>query len=362
MLDTFTSSPHFYDYIVAAVLALTFFNVFEVAFLIYNKKRVERSELRRRELKRLASTAMITAVNPAELLPKPLSDDDYSAYSEAVASVLESFEGEIAERARRLITELGIDDYYRRLARHRVWYKRGNAVDILASFRLKTNREFFLAVFRSETSSEVKYRILYGLSRLVRGHRDIQELAQLLSSLPYLTATYTEDIFYNIITTLKAEAREEEFGTFMHDAMNDPAVLTMVKRDVINACYAAACEKGRGLLREYYAAFQQEPEVLMACVKALARIGDFSAVPAAMAHPDWRVRMAALKYADVCCTVMLPEMRALLRDPNYHVRLNAALALAKAGDAGRTVLKEEAAGRDKFAAQMAAYALTQEAA
>ncbi len=362
MLDSITNSRYFYHYVGAAVTALTVFNVFEIAFLLWNKRRVERSEAKRLELKRLASTALITATAPAALLPAPASDDDYAAYSEAVASVLDSFEGEIAERARGLISELGIDAYYRRLARHRLWYKRGNAVDILASFRLPANREFFLAAFRQEPAPEVKYRLLHGLSRLARDHRDIAELARLLSSLPYLTSKYNEDVFFNVIAGLKAEAREEEFGLFMRGAMDDQAVRTMVKRDILNACYAAVCEKGRPVLKAYYSAFAHEPEVLVACIRALARVGDFSAVPQALGHPDWRVRMAALKYADVCCAQLVPEMRALLRDPNYHVRLNAALALARSGDTGRAVLKAEKAGTDKFAAQMAAYALSQEAA
>jgi hypothetical protein len=362
LLEILTQSPHFYDYVTAAVLLLGVFNVAEVLFLLWNKARVERSELKRQDLKRLASTALITATDPAELLPKPADEEDFAAYSEAIASVLDSFEGEIAVKAVGLISDLGIDEHYRRLARHRVWYKRGNAIDILSSFRLKANKEFFLAVFRSETSLDVRYRIIYGLSLLTREHSDIRALARMLSGLPYLTAKYTEDIFYNIITALKAAGNEAEFGIFMREIMHDGAVLNLVKRDCITACYAASCEKGRGLLMEYYAAFPEEPEILMAAVKALARIGDFSVMPAAIRHPDWRVRLAALKYAHLCCMDMIPEIRALLRDPNYHVRLNAALALAKSGEKGRAALREEAAGADAFAASTAAYALGQEAA
>ena len=360
MFDFITESRNFYDYITLAVLLLVFFNAFEILFLLYNKTRVEKSEQKRQDLKRLASTALITATNAAELLPKPKTEDEYAAYSEAVASVLDSFEGEIAERGARLLTELGIDAHYRRLARDPVWYKRGNAVDILASFRLKANKEFFLAIFRSETSGEVKYRIIYGLSRLVRDHGDILVLARLLSSLPYLTAKYTEDIFYNVITALKAAGREEEFGLFMRDTMHDPGVLPLVKRDYLAACSAAVCEKGRATLLGYYAAFPGEPEILIASLRALAGLGDFSQLPAALKHPDWRVRLSALKFSHLCCTDMLPEIRAMLRDPNYHVRLNAALAFARSGDQGRAVLRAEEASDDKFAAAAAAYALSQE--
>lgn len=362
MLETITQSDHFYDYVTAAVLLLGVFNVAEILFLLYNKARVERAEMKRQDLKRLASTALITATDPAELLPRPATEEEFAAYSEAIASVLDSFEGEIAVKAVKLISDLGIDAHYRGLARHRVWYKRGNAIDILSSFKLKSNREFFLAVFRSEPSLDVRYRIIYGLSRLAREHADIRALARLLSGLPYLTAKYTEDIFYNIITALKASGGEAEFGIFMREIMRDKTVLSLVKRDCLTACYAASCEKGRGLLKEYYAAFPEEPEILMAAVKALARIGDFSVTPSAIRHPDWRVRLAALKYAHLCCLDMLPEIRALLRDPSYHVRLNAALALAKGGENGLAALREEAAGTDAFAAATAAYALSQEAA
>ncbi|HAN05773.1 MAG TPA: hypothetical protein DCW72_08995 [Elusimicrobia bacterium] len=362
MLEILTQSPHFYDYVTAAVLLLGVFNVAEVLFLLWNKARVERSEVKRQNLKRLASTALITATDPAELLPRPIKEEEFAAYSEAIASVLDSFEGEIAVKAVKLISDLGIDDHYRRLARHRVWYKRGNAIDILSSFRLKSNREFFLAVFRSEPALDVRYRIIYGLSRLAREHADIRALARLLSGLPYLTAKYTEDIFYNIITSLKASGSEAEFGIFMREIMHDKTVLNLVKRDCITACYAAGCERGRGLLREYYAAFPGEPEILISAVKALARVGDFSVTAEALKNPDWRVRLAALKHAHLCCMDMLPEIRAMLNDPSYHVRLNAALALAKGDNKCRVALREAAAGPDAFAASAAAYALTQEAA
>lgn len=361
MLSVITESPHFYDYIGIAVLLLLLLNLFEIVFLLYNKARVESSERKRQNLKRLASTALITATNAADLLPKPSSEDEFAAYSESVASILDSFEGEIAGRATSLIGELGIDTHYKRLARHRVWYKRGNAIDILSSFRLKSNREFFLAVFRSETSADVKYRILYGLSRLIRDHSDIKELARLLSSLPYLTAKYTEDIFYNIIAALKAADKETEFGLFMKEILHDREVLTFIKRDCLTACFAISCGKGRPLLKEYFSAYGHEPEILTACIRALARIGDFSELPGALVHPDWRVRLVALKYAHYCGPDTLPVIRAMLRDANYHTRLNAALALARTGDTGKAILRAEISSGDKFAAGAAAYALSQEA-
>lgn len=361
MLEYLTQSPHFYEYVTYGVLFLGAFNAAEVLFLLYNKARVERSERRRAELKRLASTALITSTSPAEVLPPPVTEDDFSAYSEAVASVLDSFEGEIAERATMLIARLGIDAHYKRLARHPTWYKRGNAIDILSSFHQKSNREFFLAVFRSEPSLDVKYRLLYGLSRLVREHGDIKTLAHLLSTLPYLTAKYTEDIFYNIITNLKAEHKEDEFGLFMKEMLHDKEVLTLVKRDCLSACYAASCGKGRDLLRQYYEAFSGEPEILIAALKALARIGDLSLLPGALAHGDWRVRLTALKYAHLSGAYLLPELRAMLRDPNYHVRIASALALARSGPKGLMALRTAERSTDKYAAEAAAYALAQEA-
>ena len=362
MLEFLTQSPHFYDYVTAGVLFLGVFNACEILFLLYNKTKVERSELRRGNLKRLASTALITATNPADLLPPPVTEDEFAAYSEAIASVLDSFEGEVAVKACQLLTDLKIDDHYRRLARHRTWYKRGNAIDILSSFRLNDNKAFFLDIFRSEPSTDVKYRILYGLSRLTREHAEIRELAELLSTLPYLTAKYTEDIFFNIISTLKAEGKEEEFGLFMKELLDDKLVLNLVKRDCITACHAASCERGRGVLKQYYEAHAHEPEIQIAAVKALAKMGDFALIPQALRHADWRVRLTALKYADLCCMDMLPEIRGLLRDPSYHVRLAAGMTMARAGGAARAALKEEASSQDKFAAAAAAYALTQGAA
>jgi hypothetical protein len=360
MPDLLTQSPDFYRYVSCGVLFLAALNTAEVFFLFYNKRKAGLSEKRRTELKRLASTAMITATAPEELLPKPSTDDDFSAYSEAIASVLDSFEGEIAAKAGRLVGQLGIAAYYRRLARHRTWYKRAAAIDILSSFRLPSNREFLRSALRRETSNEVKYRVIYGLSSLARDRTDILEMVAALSSLPYLTAKYTEDIFYNAIRALKDKDAAGEFGAFMREVMKDGSVPVLVKRDMLTACYDASCGEGRGILHDYYLNSPEEPEILIAALKALARIGDFSFIPAALKHPDWRVRMTALKNSDACCADLLPETRAMLRDSNYHVRLAAAMALRRSGIKGTAVLKEETASPDRFAAETAAYALTQE--
>ncbi|MEW5906257.1 MAG: HEAT repeat domain-containing protein [Elusimicrobiota bacterium] len=362
MIEHITHSPRFYEYVGWAVLLLAAFNIFQVAYLLWNKARVDRSERRKDELKRLAATAVVTSLSPADLLPPPSSEEEYAAYAESIASVLDSFEGEIAERAAGLLVTFGIGAHYRKLARSRTWYKRCNAVDILAVFRLEENRDFFTELLRAEPSDDVKYRIVRGLSLIVRGAEDLGELACMLSGLPYLTPKYTEDVFYNAITRLKAAGREDDFGVFMGRIMRDDRVRTLIKRDCLTACYAAICERGRPLLKEYYAAHPGEPEILAACVRALARTGDFTLLPEALRHPDWRVRLAAIKNAHLCCEDLTPEIAALLSDPNYHLRLNAALALARAGERGLAALRAAAAGNDRFAADIAAYALEQGAA
>lgn len=359
MIDFLTQSPHFYDYVAYAVIFLGLFNFGEVALLLYNKARVERAERRKSDLKRLASTALITEEDPAAVLPEPSAEEDFAAYSEAAVGVLDSFEGEIADKAKALISRLGVEEHYRRMARHRAWYKRGNAVDILASFKLPSNEEFLVSLFRDERVPDVKYRIIYALSFLAKDHSDIRRLALMLSSLPYLTAKYTEDVFYNIINRLRAADKSDEFGLFMQETLDDKRVSASVKRDILTACQAAMCERGRGLLRSYYSSHPDNPEILIGALKALAAIGDFGVIPEALTHKDWRVRMTALKSADLCCLDMLPEIKAMLRDNNYHVRLEAAMTLARAGKKGTDALREEKDSGDKFASETAAYALTQ---
>ncbi|HBE87716.1 MAG TPA: hypothetical protein DDW67_01050 [Elusimicrobia bacterium] len=362
MIEHITDSPRFYEYVSWAVLLLSVFNFSQIVYLLWNKARVEKAERRKDELKRLAATAIVTSLSPAELLPLPSSEEEYAAYSESIASVLDSFEGEVADRAAGLLTIFGIGAHYRSLVRSRSWYKRCNAVDMLTVFRMDENRAFFIELFASEPSADVKYRIIRGLSLIVRGRDDLGELARMLSGLPYLAPKYTEDLFYNAIIRLKALGKEDEFGVFMRLIMRDGLVRAEIKRDCLTACYAAICEKGRPLLKEYYAAHPGEPEILAACIRSLARAGDFTLLPEALRNPDWRVKLAALKHAHLCCEDLTGEITGLLSDPNYHVRLNAAMTLARAGERGLTALRGAAASQDKFAAETAAYALEQEAA
>lgn len=357
MLERITNSPDFYNYVYVGALFLAALNAAEIFFLLWNKRRVERVEARKLDLKRRAAELLITSENPAAELPRPEREEEFAAYAEAAASVLDSFEGEIAARASALVTRLGVDGHYKRLSRRGAWYKRAAAIDILSVFRLPGNREFFLNTFRKDKSHEVRYRLLYGLSLLVDDHAQIRELAAMLSALPYLTAKYTEDVFYNVITRLKLAGREAEFGRFMQEIMTDEKVATLVKRDCLTACYAAICEKGVPLVTAYYEHFRSEPEITAACIKALGKAGDFSKVPESLGNRDWRVRLTAAKFAHFCGEPALPLLRGLLKDPNYHVRINAALALGRGGGAGRVILREEAASKDKFAAETAAYAL-----
>jgi len=362
LLEHLTGAPLFYDYLGWAVLLLAAFNAAQIIYLLWNKARVERAERRKDALRRLTVTAVMTSPTPADLLAPPAGEEEYEACSEAIAGILENFEGEIAERALGLLERFGVSGHYRAMARGGRWYRRANAVDMLSVFRLEENRGSLLELFKKERVASVRYRILRALSLIARGHDDITTLACLLSELPYLTPKYTEDLFYNAVTALKAKGREEEFGLFMRRIMRDDRVLTLVKRDCLTACRAAACEKAGELFRDYYAAYPEEPEILAACVKALARKGDFSLLPDALRHPHWLVRLAALKNAHLCREGPAGEIAALLSDHNYHIRLNAALALARSGERGRAALRAAAASGDRFASDSASYALEQETA
>ena len=400
-LTHLTSSPHFYTYLYIAILLLAALNVFEVVFLLLHKLRREKAEAKKEALKRRIAAAIITVAEPAGTLPEPKTLMEYEAYSETAASIIESFDGEIAGRASRLISIFGIDSYYRSLLNSRIWFKRAHAIDSLSSLKLEKNREFFNAVFESETSKEVKYRIIYGLSLLVRTTGDIYLLSKMLAALPYLTAKYTEDIFFNILTVFKNAGREEEFGLFLRQIMTDLEIPVKMKRDCLSACHAAGCERSGVIVREYYKAFLDEPEVVIACIRTLVGLGDFDILKETLRHKDWRVRLAALKYAHLGnpdirpdhetllhnpdfhfavlpgvlrhkdwrarltnlkhahlhSSEILRELKPLLRDPNYHIRLNSALALSRFGAPGLEILREEAASTDKYAAAAAKYAL-----
>jgi hypothetical protein len=356
-LTRLTSSPHLYTFLYIAICMLAAFNIFEVLFLLVHKRRVEKAEAKKELLKHRITTAVITVTDPSELLPAPKDSTDHEAYSEAVASIIGSFQGEVAERAIQLIYKLKIDRYYQRLCKNPVWYKRAHAVDILSALKLTRNRDFFPDLFKTETSNDVKYRIIYGLSLLARDQEYIYSLCKLLSGLPYLTAKYTEDVFFNAITALKGAGREAEFKFFLKRIMAAPEILTIVKRDCLSACHAAGCEQMDLIVMEYYWTFQDEPEVMIACIKSLVSMGDLAILPSVLRHKDWRVRLTALKSAHLCGPEVLPALKDSLHDTNYHLRINAALALARFGAEGRAILRGEAASPDKFAADAARYAL-----
>ena len=357
LLTRLTSSPYFYTILYIAVVSLLAFNLFEIVYLLIHKRNRERSEPKKEQLKRNISTAIITEDDPSGVLPKPLTTSDFEAYTEAASSVIESFEGEIAERAAQLVYKFGIDRHYKELFRSPLWFKRAYAIDMLSSLRLKKNLEFFPAVFKRETSDAVKYRLLYGLSLLPRGKDDIYSLTSQLSGLPYLTAKYNEDIFFNIITVLKNAGKEEEFGIFLRQIMTDSGIRVKVKRDCLSACHAAGYKQAGLIAMEYYRTLHDEPGIAIVCIKILALMKDYTVLPEALGHKDWRVRLTVLKYAHLCDSDIRQPLKAMLHDPNYHIRLNSALALSRLGNEGLEILQSEKNSPDKFAADVAKYAL-----
>lgn len=400
-LTSLTSSPHFYTFLYISVFFLAAFNICGILVLLLHKHRLENIEARMEVLKRRITTAIIDVTDPAEVLSAPLSHTDYEAYSEAASSIIENFEGEIAERAEQLIYKFKVPDYFRTLCRNHVWFKRAHAVDTLARLKLKKNREFFLAIFRSETSAEVKYRIIYGLSLLASNREHLLSIAGLLSSLPYLTAKYTEDVFFNTIISLRNCGHQEEFDFFLEAIRTDRSIPAKVKHDCLSACHVAGYEESARVIKEYYGTFTDEPEIVIACIKVLAGMGDLTLLPEALQNKDWRIKLTALKYAHLCKPDIQPNDRTLLHDPayhfsvlpdilknkdwktrlaalkqahlgnsevlqklrpmlhdaNYHIRINAALALSRMGVRGMEILRDETTSPDKFASDVSRYVL-----
>ncbi|MDQ2891298.1 MAG: HEAT repeat domain-containing protein, partial [Gemmatimonadota bacterium] len=228
-------------------------------------------------------------------------------------------------------------------ARSALWWRRLAAARTLSQIACERDRSDILALIADNhpgvqsaatacleryADAELLMSVIDGLAEASSAVRTYQ--IRILRSHPVLVASM-------LIGRIRADAPPHRLYAYIHAAAE---------------LQDARCMKNVADLSTH-----PHPEVRVAVARVLrSSSGDLAHVKllALLRDPDWRVRaQAARGLAGVTDSRTIDELARALADPNWWVRFRAGLALAATGEKGRTALTRMLAQSDRYARDMA---------
>ncbi|MEN9706425.1 MAG: hypothetical protein RLZZ393_2304 [Pseudomonadota bacterium] len=248
-------------------------------------------------------------------------------------------------------------------ARHAHWGRRTAALEALGRLRRDSLWPFFIDFADREPDKRVFGAAITAAAKLCRSADHLRELAVLLVAKPALSRSFNESVLHRAIDTL-LHRMPDEAG---HDAVAGfVAALPKGHPLLADAISAASRCKSRGVLAPAQRLCSDPRTTLPVRLTALRAIGrlqpDHPLLESALRDLAWEVRAVAAGHLRSPRAGAMEGLRNALRDRNFHVRRNAAAALADLGDGGRTVLREMMGCDDRFARDASRAALGTEEA
>ena len=204
-------------------------------------------------------------------------------------------------------------------------------------------------------------KALWALSHLCTS-ADFWRIINVLQTPGFMSGKFNEYIFCNIIDAYRHRREIEALLIEMENLVVDDSVPLLIKRDFIQACGTVRFTQSHIMVAKCTDLFVDSSEIKIACIRTLSQIGDErleELMQRYLEDSDWRVRAVAAKDASACSDAIIPALAKVLCDSSYYVRLNAALSLARRGEAGIAVLTTCVESGDKYGQDMALYALKQ---
>jgi len=271
---------------------------------------------------------------------------EFETFADVADNTMLDFSGEQSKKVHLLLDRLGVVDHYKSKAHAYSKLTRHNAIEKLGYFRMPGLKGFFIDALEREPKDKNKVRILIALSFIADWEILLlvtNRLSEILKKDNQISAKLIEHIYTNIIKSLKEKNMTEQLMVFFQDIKDSPSIPLIIKKDIINACGSMHLSEATKILMDYYYS-SNEMEIKAAAVRALGRIGEpegRDVIINALESDSWVLRLVGAKSALICGPTAKYNLKTLLSDPQYHVRLNAAKSLAGLGDEGLAILKSE---------------------
>ncbi len=365
-------------------------SIAQLAYLLLHKAIIERRDKRFKKKKVMYFSGVTKHLSQEDHCIEPPADVlETKALIDVCVDIMTGASRKNIEIIHKIVREFGIPAFLvNRYKKNNLWLKQYQIIETLGFLKLPELAGLYLEIIDKESTLLEKYRVLkeqkgYGWLSDVQNpatrhlhliskalwalsclcsDSSFWRIIQVLQTPSFMSGKYNEYIFCNIIGAYRHRFQVEELLVETEKLLADSGVPMLIKRDFIQACGIARFTESHTMVARCTDSFSNSPEMKIACIRTLALIGDdrFEELTQRyLADSDWRVRTVAAKDAHICSDAIVPALHKMLCDKSYYVRLNAALSLARKGDAGRTVLQDCLKSSDKYEQDMALFALKQ---
>lgn len=312
--------------IMAVLIALLF--VLLLANILY----VERQEKKKAFLEDSYQKDIRLALgDSAYSIQPPASGNGYDVLSTLLMEfVAQDSSPELTRKYQLMGERAGVQSYYRKKARSRIWFRRAEAMEKLGYLRMPQLKGYFISRLKKEANPHVVSKIALALSLISESREDILQINEILRRPRFMSSKFNEFIYANMIHSFKKRGLGDHLVEAMNFLIEDADVPFLLKKDLIEACGLTHFRPALPMIGSVFHAASSEMKIT--CIRAIGRMGDQNMAPAllkGLADRDWRVRAVAAKSALVCpSSEVIPVLRGLQADENYQVRVNAEITLA----------------------------------
>lgn len=355
-------SAYYLKKIIISVIVVMFFIALSLfGFLIIQKSYVEIRERYMRRLKEAyISDISRKLIEPDYKIRTPSRGTHYEALGDVIIDMLSNISGEMGLKIAEFAREMKISEFYKKKAQKRSRLKRLTAIEKLGELKEVESKAFLYPLLTNSKDREIKWRVILALSYIALNPADLNIINNVLKDPVFMSSKFKEYIYTNIIKSFRSANREEELLNILKSIMEDSAIPIMLKRDIIEACGSENYHLARGLIIDCFYKFNNVDEIKITAIRALGHMGGpevCKLIKESFSDADWRVRVAASKYAHLCGEEVIEDLRKCLYDRNYHVRINSAQSLSKLGENGLRCLSEETKSSDRFVRDISQYIL-----
>ncbi len=341
-------------------LAFTVFVLF-VTLIIHKLRTERREEEKEKNIARYGGLLGKYLVNKDIRIKQPDSDLKYEALAVVCIENLLKNAGVMENRIKKFIKEeTFLIEHYKKIASSPSWLKRFAAVEKLGFFMMDDLREFFTEILNTDQSPEVRAKAVWALS-LIADEKALGIIIEKLSSGISKSSKFNEYVFTNVIRSFRKRVKAHILITLINDIRRDQTILSLIKRDLIDACGSSGFYEAEKTINDYFTDYSSEALMKIACIRALGRIADSGVcetILTGLGDKDWRVRAVSARAASICPDyASRPQLLRLLYDSVFFVRINTAKTLGQLGDNGLSALKKEINSQDRFVRDTVRYIL-----
>jgi hypothetical protein len=347
--------PNFIYSILIKVISIIFLIiVILLVFLLMNTVYYNNKEQKRKKL----FTRYIEVISgyltgePVEI-EKLNSGFEFEVFAEVADHTMLDFSKEQTQIIHFLLDRLEVIDYLKKRAASYFSITRHNAIEILGYLKMPSIKIFLMDRLGKEPVQKNQVKILIALSFIADWqilNLITQKLTLLLNRENIISVKLVEHIYTNIIKSLKTKNMMVQFMEFFSSMKNSELVPGLIKKNIMDAAGSMGLKEATMVLIDYYYS-SRDIEIKAAGVRNLGLIGapeGRKVIIDAMQSESWVLRLVGAKAALICGPGAKHNLRALLSDPHYKVRINSAKTLALLGNEGKEVLLNEINSKDNF--------------